>query len=181
MSDIEYDDDHDESDEEYNDSSFPDINPQKPYYSHCMSNIIKSKFDWWMTVYQIQLDGMYNILMTKLSKYKGICDVYTNRLDFYIYIFNHSSRDIHSDLIPPPLDSITTTEIKHNQYKPYSTVESLTISSFVNIQNYLDKVRLPIGEYITSLSLSILVGKIFNHYSDNEVYIQENPYTRNLL
>jgi hypothetical protein len=174
MSDYEHDDDNEESDEESIESSFPDIIPQKPFYSQSTSNILKSAFDWWMTVYHTQLDTMYNILITKISEYAVTLDVYLYRLDFYRYVFNHSSRNIHCDLLPP--DIIATTEIKHNKYNPNSTVESLTISSFVNIQNYLDTIRLPIGESITSISLCILVGKFFNHYSDNEVYIRLKPF-----
>ena len=54
------------------------------------------------------------------------------------------------------------------------SVEESIINAHVDMQAYLNAIRLPIAEKLNIHILSVLCGKMLNVYNDNNVYIYDN-------
>ena len=57
--------------------------------------------------------------------------------------------------------------------QPVVSIEESILNAHSEMQNYLDTICLPIAENLNVHELSILCGKMFNYYNNNNVYIND--------
>lgn len=53
------------------------------------------------------------------------------------------------------------------------SLEESMVNAHVEMQEYLNTICLPIAEKLNVHVLSVLCGKMFNYYSNNNVYIND--------